>query len=269
MRPGFHSRGNWTRRTAIGLALLLVCSASAQTLSNKSLTGKYAVREVLLATDTSQYSTFFGTLTFDGNGGVTYSGQQLTGTNAPANVSNSGTYSVDAGGVVTLSDPLRSGSTVNARLGSGVLVGSNTESGNNVFSMLVAVAAPASATSTSTLTGTYWVASLEFLNGDPGSTRETFFQMSANGSGSLGNPMVLGEAANLGNTQITQVVTGSTYTVNADGSGSAIFPLGGRRQYPATAWRNEGHQCRSGRQLLHWRRHGGGRARIAGRDSRR
>jgi uncharacterized protein (TIGR03437 family) len=131
---------------------------------------------------------------------------------------------VDSGGVVTMSDPLRSGATVNARVGNGALVGSNTEAGNNVNSILVAVAAPSSATSASTLSGTYRVASFEFLSGNFGSRKQTFFPLTADGSGGLGNPNVVGEATSLGDRQITLAITGTTYTVNADGTGTAVFP---------------------------------------------
>lgn len=206
---------------------VVVCGCAllpADVLSNKSLTGKYSFREVLLVTDASQTLTIFGTLTFDGNGGFTYSGQQLSGTAAPASASGNGTYSVEPSGLATMSDPLRSGTTINVRVGTNAVVGSNTETGNNVFSMFAAVAAPASATNAGTLNGPYRVASLEFANGSFNTRRETFFQMSANGGGSLGNPSILGEASNLGDTQITQAVSGATYTVNADGTGTVTFP---------------------------------------------
>ena len=183
----------------------------AQTSSNKSLTGKYFYREVLLVTDASQpILSGSGSLTFDGNGGFA-----------------GGTYAVDSSGAVTMTDPLRSGSTINARLGTGALIGSNTEAGNNVFSIFVAAPAPTAAVSASVLNGTYWIASLEFLNGSFAFERETFFQATANGNGSLGSVNILGQATNLQDKQITQVTSGSTYTVNADGTGSITFPFPG------------------------------------------
>ncbi|HEV2690067.1 MAG TPA: hypothetical protein VGV35_16020 [Bryobacteraceae bacterium] len=213
------------RCLGIVAGLSAVALLPAQTLSNKSLTGKYLFREVLLVTDSSQNLTVFGTLTFDGNtsGGFTYTGQLLTGNSAPVNANGNGTYSVDAGGVVTMSDPLRSGAAVNARIGNGILAGSNTEAGNNVNSILIAVAAPA-AVVTGTLSGTYRVASLEFLSGDFGSRRQTFFSMTADGNGGLGNPTVLGAATNTSDRQTTLTITGATYTVNTDGTGNANFP---------------------------------------------
>jgi uncharacterized protein (TIGR03437 family) len=211
-------------RLAFAAALCGCAILPADVLSNKSLTGKYSFREVLLVTDASQTLTVFGTLTFDGNGGFTYSGQQLTGNAAPAGASGTGTYSVEPSGLATMSDPLRSGTTINVRVGTNAVVGSNTETGNNVFSMFAAVAAPASVTNAGTLSGPYRVASLEFANGSFNTRRETFSQMSANGSGSLGNPSILGEASNLADTQITQAVSGATYTVNSDGTGTVTFP---------------------------------------------
>jgi len=208
--------------------LAVVCmNLAAQVPSNQSLNGKYWFRETLVNTDTGHSQSAFGTLTFGGNGTLTYSAQQLTGTAAAASLTGSGAYSVQSSGMFTLSDPLRSTSSLNARLGSGVLLGSDTEAGNNTLSVFVAVAAPAASVSSSVLNGSYWLASLEFLNGESNVARQTFFQLTANGTGGLGNTIVSGEAANLGNTRMTQAVAGATYSVNSDGSGSMTFPLPG------------------------------------------
>src|SRR5215472_9565010 len=96
------------------LSALACLTLSAQTLSNKSLTGKYWFRELLISTDSgTQVQTLFGSLTFDGNGGFTYSAQLLAGASAPANSSGAnGAYSVQPGGQATLSDPLRTGTQV-------------------------------------------------------------------------------------------------------------------------------------------------------------
>src|SRR6266849_3489217 len=139
-------------RFAFAAAFCGCAMLPADVLSNKSLTGKYSFREVLLVTDSSSLAlTVFGTLTFDGNGNFTYSGQQLTGNAAPASASGNGTYSVEPSGLATMSDPLRTGTTINVRVGTNALVGSNTEAGNNVVSILAAVAAPSSPTTAGTL----------------------------------------------------------------------------------------------------------------------
>jgi uncharacterized protein (TIGR03437 family) len=197
----------------------------SQVLSNASLAGKYGFREVVLNSTTQQVQTLFGTLTFDGKGGYTLSAQVLSGSNAPANSTvTSGTYSVQSSGLATVSDPLQSGGQINARFSTGALIGSNTEGGPTSFSVFVAISAPASATNLATLNGTYWTASLEFLNGNPVLARETLFQMTANSTGGLGSPTAFGEAINLGNTQITQTIAAATYNMNADGTGSLSLP---------------------------------------------
>jgi uncharacterized protein (TIGR03437 family) len=211
------------------IIILAAFKLAGQTPSNASLKGKYWFREVLVATDTGQAQTLFGSLTSNGTGGFTYSGQQLTGTNAPSAASGaSAAYTIQSSGMMTSSDPLRNGGQLNARLGAGVLVGSDTEAGNNVVGMFVAVQAPSSSVTSSVLNGTYWIASLEFVNGDVNFTRETLFQMTANGSGGFTGPVnVSGEATNLGNTRMTQTVSGANYTINADGSGTFTLPFPG------------------------------------------
>jgi hypothetical protein len=117
---------------------------AAQAPSNQSLNGTYAFREILLGADSGQSQTAFGTLTFTGDGKFTFTGQQLAGSAAPSSLSGTGTYAVQSSGMFTLTDPLRTSSSINGRLGSSALVGSDTEGGNNVVGIFVAVAAPAS-----------------------------------------------------------------------------------------------------------------------------
>src|SRR6266404_3245115 len=135
-----------------GLAWVIsALSISAQVPDNKSLNGKFYFREVQLTTDSGETRSLSGAITFDGNGGFKWQGQLLVGQAAPAagNGTN-GTYSVKPSGLVTLSDPIRTGATLNARLGAGALIGSDTEAGNNVFSLFAALPAPSVALSTST-----------------------------------------------------------------------------------------------------------------------
>src|SRR5262249_14690822 len=151
--------------------------------------------------------TGFGTLTFDGKGGFTIAGQQLVGTAAPTNlIALPGTYSVKPGGFVSLSNPLQTGATVNGRLGVGSLVGSSTEAGSNVFDLFIAIPAPVQAVSNATLNGPYWVSSLEFPNGGVSNIRNTNFKLTANGSGSITESTVTGQAANLQNKLQNQTV---------------------------------------------------------------
>lgn len=205
-------------------------AALAQISNNQSLSGKYYFREVLLVTDGTANVTDtrsgFGTLIFDGNGNFTISGQQLVGTAAAATLPvTAGTYTVKPGGFVTLSNPLRSGTSINARLGAGALVGSSTEAGPTVFDLFTAIPAPMQALSNSTLNGPYWISTLEFPNGGVTNIRNTNFKLTANGSGSFAESTVTGQAANLGNKLQNQTVGPITYAVAADGTGTLTFPV--------------------------------------------
>ena len=210
--------------------LAFAAAASGQVSSNSSLTGPYYFRQVLLVTDSSGTNVTdtrsgFGTLTFDGNGNFTINGQQLIGTSAPAALTGSGTYAVKAGGVTTLSSPLRAGTTVNARLGVGALVGSSTEAGPTVFDLFLAIPVPSAPVSLATLIGPYWISSLEFPNGGTANVRNTNFKLTANGAGSFAETTVTGQARNLGNILSNQTVTPITYLVSAN-AGTLTFPLG-------------------------------------------
>ena len=200
-------------------------AAFGQVSGNSSLTGKYYFRQVLLTTDgtanvTAMHSAA-GTLTFDGNGNFTISNaQQLSGTTSPTALSGSGKYVVSPGGFVTLTNPLQSSVSVNARLGVGALVGSSTEAGPTLFDLFIAIPAPSQAVSNATLNGVYWVSSLEFPTASIANIRDTNFSLTANGAGGFAENSVTGQAANLNNLLQTQTVTPMTYTVASDGTGT-------------------------------------------------
>ncbi len=210
---------------------LFAAAAHAQVSSNASLSGKYFFRQVALQTSSgatvSQTLSAQGTLTFDGGGHFTVVGQQLTGTAGPTALSvSNGTYTVSPGGIVNLSNPLLTGVTVNARLGAEGLVGSSTETAN-LFDLLIAVKGSTAAVTNHSLTGPYWVSSLEFPNGGVADIRDTNFLLTADGSGGFSQTSVTGQAGNLGNTLLTQTVGPMTYALNSDGSGTLTFPAAG------------------------------------------
>jgi uncharacterized protein (TIGR03437 family) len=209
-----------------GALLLAGASLSAQVPDSKSLTGKYFFRELSIASDTSQVNSISGTLTFDGIGTFSFQGQQLTGTNGPVSASGQGTYTVSSSGTVIVSpDPLRPGSGLNARLGVGALVGSNTETSSMFFNFLIAIPAPALNVTNAALSGTYWMATLEVPNGSLSGVRDGFVQASANATGGFSSVAITGEIAGAG--ALSQTAPGSTYLLNADGSGAANFPAPG------------------------------------------
>jgi len=207
------------------MMLALAGIALAQVSTNASLSGQYYFRQVLLVTDSSGTNVVdtrsgWGTLNFDGNGAFTINGQQLVGTAAPVALTGSGTYAVKSGGFTTLSNPLRAGTTVNARLGVGALVGSSTESGPTVFDLFLAIPTA----SLGSLSGPYWISSLEFPNGGTANIRDTNFKLTANGAGGFAETTITGQAQNLGGLLTNQTVPPITYLVGANAT-TLSFPL--------------------------------------------
>jgi uncharacterized protein (TIGR03437 family) len=213
----------------LGILAAAGMAAIGQVSDNTSLTGKYFFRHVLLVTDgngnITDTRTGFGALAFDGKGNYAISAQQLVGMAAAANLTASGTYTVSPGGFVNLTNPLRSGTNLNARLGVGALVGSSTEAGPTVFDLFVAIPAPSQTMSMQTLNGPYWISTLEFPGGGVANVRDTNFKLTANGAGSFAESSITGQAANLQNHLQTQSVSPITYSVAADGTGSILFPF--------------------------------------------
>ena len=205
--------------------LLGAAALSAQTLSNQSLTGKFFFRYVSIGSDSSGNATdprsLLGALIFDGSGHYSFNGQTVVGAAAAASATGTGVYSVDPAGVVTMDSPLRAGDKVNARLSAEALIGSGTETTDNTFDMLVAIPAP---TAAAALTGPYWVVTLEFPGGSAANARNAIFSMNSAGIGQLSPISVYGHAATLLNgSPTTQQVTGATYNVASDGTGTLAF----------------------------------------------
>jgi uncharacterized protein (TIGR03437 family) len=202
--------------------------AYGQVSSNASLSGKYYFRQVLLTTDgtanVTGTATGFGSLTFDGKGAFTISGNQLTGSSPGSALTGAGTYTVSPGGFVTMTNPLKTSVTINARLGVTALVGSSTEAGPTVFDMFVAVPAPTTTITNASLNGAYYVSSLEFPNGGLANIRSTNFMLTANGAGGFKEQTVTGQAANLSNNLQTQTVGAMTYSLSSDGTGTVSIP---------------------------------------------
>jgi uncharacterized protein (TIGR03437 family) len=90
--------------------------------------------------------------------------------------------------------------------------------------MLVAIPA-ASSVSQTTLQGAYWMGLLDFLDGKNVLVRDALFSATASGIGTFNSFLISGNAANLGIAAVSQVVSGATYSLSANGSGTATFPL--------------------------------------------
>uniref|UniRef100_Q01P57 IPT/TIG domain-containing protein n=1 Tax=Solibacter usitatus (strain Ellin6076) TaxID=234267 RepID=Q01P57_SOLUE len=208
----------------VAAGLLAGLPGLAQTVNNQSLKGPYYFRQVSLGTDginpgnLTDPRTLTGTITFDGSGHFSFTGQQLTGTTTAVPQTGSGAYSVDSGGFVVMDSPVRSGAKINARFGPEALIGSSTESSDNTFDLFAAIPAPASG---ATFAGPYTAVSLEFPGGSTANMRASQFTLNQSATGSLQPITVTGHAANISRGQPQSlIVSGATYTLGADGSGT-------------------------------------------------
>ena len=214
----------FTCRALSSLSLFLVVSpVFAQLPSNASLQGSYYFR--FLGVDPSNKpQSFQGTLAFDGNGGFQVTGQGTSMATSSLKPLSSGDYQVMSSGVVSMLNPFDpSGkSRMQGGLGAGLLIAGSRDS---IYDDLL-VAIPVSTTaSNATLTGTYRVSTLDFMNGDILLTRSTFSSMAADGKGSWGDVTIRGIAMNLpGDAATIQTSRGATYSLSANGSGTMNLP---------------------------------------------
>ena len=209
--------------------MLVAGVVSAQTLNNQTITGKFFFRYVSLGTDgvnpgnLTDPRSLIGTVTFDGVGRYGYIAQLTIGSAAPVSQTGAGAYAVDPGGFVSLDSPLRTGVRINARYGAEALLGASTENADNTYDLFVAVPAPGAGAG-AVLGGPYTTVSLEFPGGATTNMRNTQFRLNAVSPGFFSEIAVNGHAANLSQGRpTTQQVTGATFTMNADGTGTASF----------------------------------------------
>ncbi len=200
----------------------------AQTAATSSVNGLYFFRMLEFSTDAQGNVTgsvaSLGSMTFDGAGKYQVSGFQTVGNQQTTPLSGGGTYSVTSSGVMTLSNPQRNGYTLNARLGTELILGSTTESGDNTFDLFAAIPAPASGQGGALLSGTYSVASFELQNSVTAGVRSALFSMPVAGGGVIPTFQAYGHSASyLNGALTTQNVGGASYAIGADGSGSLSF----------------------------------------------
>jgi uncharacterized protein (TIGR03437 family) len=207
----------------------LAAAGYAQTLTNSSLSGKYYFRHLQAGSDANgslgDVRSLQGTMTFDGNRGYSFTGQLNIGAAAAAGASGTGSYAVNPAGIVSMTNPARGTLQLNARLGTAALIGSSTETTENVFDLFVAVPAPTVAQSTASLAGSYWAASLEIPNGSASQLRSSNFLLRANAAGAFLAVDVNGHAADQrGGAPISESLSTATYAINGDGTGALSFP---------------------------------------------
>lgn len=216
------------------LALLLAScwQLSAQTLvssGNAKLSGTYYVREVLYfyaVADTELVETINvqGNITFDGVGDYSFTGSALDSANTPATVQQftaDGTYLIDGGGQGYVTGLQFPGDQIIGMVsGNGVFIGSAVSTINGYNDLFIATPVGSTSATNSTLNGTYTVAYF-----DPTVPGDALFNMTANGSGSIGNVSVTtytGSSAKAA----TESLSGVTYSF---ANGAAQLNLGGKR----------------------------------------
>src|SRR5579864_2588946 len=115
-------------KRALLFASALLGVAQAQTYNNATLNAKYYFRELYFSTDATGNPTDVrsasGAMLFDGKGGYTIIATQNIGTGNTQPLGVNGTYSVASNAAVTITDPLKTSLTLNARFTGEAVFGS-------------------------------------------------------------------------------------------------------------------------------------------------
>ena len=211
------------------LCLVLACVAAGQNFDNSgnsTLKGDYFVRQVLLSNVSAQGAigqaeSILGTITFDGNGGYSFTGQLMNSQSGqPQSYSTSGQYAVASNGFLQIQNLIDGKDTdygAVGALGPTALVASATEGAYH--DILVAVPAATNA-SAGSFQGSFYAGFIDFTGASSSKVRDGYFALNANGQGSLGNLTVNGSAADQGSQATTQTATNVTYTLTSNGSGT-------------------------------------------------
>ena len=219
-------KGRWLHYLAIAL---FASQLQGQVLDNNFLSGLYGFRQVLVSTNAAgqpiETRSLVGVLSFDGRGSFSFKGTRNLGNSAPNSATGSGSYAVAPSGFVSLTNPLDSSSTMNLRFGTGLLLGSTTDSSGNLFDLLVAVPLTSLSTSNATLNGSYAGTSIEFPNGIFFNVKNSFLRFTSNGQGSLGIVSASGQTVQSGKRILQLSISPSTYSIANDSSGVIIFPV--------------------------------------------
>lgn len=217
------------------LALLaLTCGgyATAQTFDtsgNNLLQGTSYFRQVIWSVGDNSGSldralSFYGTINFDGAGKYTINNAQVFDSDAgvPQSFSVTGTYSISASGYGFLSHPLSTGDFVYGLVSRGMFIGSATESTFNDLFISAPLASPAP--TNGSFQGAYSMIDVDYSSGSPPGSRDSQFQLNADGNGNLGTVQATGYIAGRGTGLITQNLTGVKYFFS---NGGANVSFGG------------------------------------------
>lgn len=219
-------------------AVAIAAAQTQDTSGNGLLKGNFNFRHVAVQNvdanfNASEVTAISGSISFDGNGNYTITGTSVDNTvssGAPKAVSVSGTYAIGANGLGYITNelyPTDFDSVIYGAVAQGVFTGSSTESqqdGNIFNDLFVAIPAPSGAIANASFTQSYWVGLLDFTGGS-GAFRNALFQLAPDGKGNLATITVNGQAANQGNSQLSQMVSGATYNFTSGSTGTLTIPL--------------------------------------------
>jgi uncharacterized protein (TIGR03437 family) len=211
------------------LALAILSAAEAQTYSNTTLNAKYYFRELYFVTDSTGNPTDVrsasGAIIFDGKGGYSVIANENVGTGAAAPLGVSGNYSLTSNAAVTLTDPLKTSGSLNARYTPEAVFGSSSDATDNTFDFFIAIPEPAGGYTVKSLTGTYFVSTFELTGAGASNARSALLlSLQPDGNGNIPGFNMNGHAANVDNgLPFVGFNPGATYTVNSDGSGAINF----------------------------------------------
>ena len=214
------------------ISALLPAVLSAQVLDNASLDGDYHFVYILINESggaTTNVRNLGGTLSFDGAGGFTFTGQLGSGAGAPTADAGVGTYDVEANGFVTLTDPIDNALEINARLGAGVeaVIGATTETAGGEYGLFMAIQAPSGAVGNGVLSGSYTGGTFSFPGGNDAALTTALLSLEPDGAGAFTTLMARGHAINAGDVNFQEDIAGATYALGADGTGTAALGFGG------------------------------------------
>jgi len=230
-------RSNLTSRAALFNASLGAHDAlprqAFDTSGNGTLNGPYFVRQILVLTDfntsaITRAASLIGIMTFDGQGNYSFTGQLLdtnVGSSSAA-YSVNGQYGVQSNGLLQLENPIDTTDLPEfgavGGIGPNAIVASATE---GLYDDIFVAIPAASGAGNSSVQGSYQVGFIDFLQGNASNVRDGYFTMTSTGSGSLGNVTVHGAMANQSSSNITQSLSGVTYSISgSNGSGTITFP---------------------------------------------
>lgn len=223
-----------------GLVALTVAAGFGQTQDtsgNGLLKGTYAFRHLAVQivdsnNDPTDMTAVYGTITFDGAGNYTVSATSIdngVSNGAPQPLTQSGTYAIGANGAGYLTNelyPTDPNAFIYGALAQGVYTGSSTESEqdtNELNDMFIAIPLGPAPTNAG-FTSSYQTGVIDFPGADSSSIKNALFELQPDGKGGFATINLTGQAADQSNPNITQSISGATYSFNADGSATLTIP---------------------------------------------